>query len=208
MEVTLSASALVKSVYNALLWCPKKEPWNIGYVTITTGRVTILTTDSYAVAEVMTPVESHQGDPFRVVKITRDDLKALEDRAGKAKGLIVLRITESGLIYSDENEGEDLEFEDLYEEGFDEESWDDINIVTLSEILQDRMEQPEGHKFMTKREYWRKISMTKVDNPDVCADIWVDHEEPVLIQVGRARIAINTIDRSQNAKALGEDNQW
>lgn len=212
MNIVTDASTLARATFNALLFCPKEEPWAICYIHVTEGCVSYLTSDGYALAWA-----THEAETFGLradevtFKISRDDLANLEKRSREGKNERVqleFSMDDREIWYLGEESEKNFCMSDTFEDGPGN-SWDEINLLSFREIISEREVDPLARKVLLKPEYLQKVGRTKRDK-NTAADIWISLEsDTVLIKVGDGtRLAIEPIDHERHKKALGEGATW
>lgn len=213
MQITTSADALSRATYNALLYCPKRPPWGTALVLVASDRVSLLTCDGYALAWAECPCETSKDTVDGVAyKLTRSDLEALEARcrAGKKERVVLdFSIEDCEIWYRGEDEENDLCMEDVFEDGIDVSSWDEINLDVFRGLVSVREADPQARRVLLAPEYIRKIGQLKKDK-NQGADFWISEEDdPVLVKIGEGfRLIIQPIDRERHKLALGEEATW
>jgi hypothetical protein len=211
MILTTSADAVAKATFNALLFSPKKEPWDMAQIHLGVEGVSWLTSDSYALCQSDLAGSWDTDDPKGVMKISREALAIIEERARKDKKERVQLYFRLGLDmeYRGENPDNNLVFPELYVEGEIKRSWDDINVDVFSELLSERNEDAPLGRVLIARDYLGKLRQVKADK-DVGADFWpFGPDEPILIKVGPdVKIVIEPIEYERHETALGEDVTW
>lgn len=213
MNITTSADALARGTYNALLYAPKRPPLDMALVVVERERVTYLTSDGYALA-----ASSHDAEtperlvPGYTVKVSREDLVALEARARAGKTEVVrldFLPREKEIWYRGEFPENDLRMDDIFEDGIIEDSRDEINLTLFRKLIKERESDTETRRVILNRNYLRKLGQVKADKDsgaDVCITL---PDEPVLIKVGpHMQVIVEPIDRDRHAAALGEDAVW
>lgn len=213
MVITTTASAVARAAYNALLYSSKAPPWDAAMFDVHPDHgVSFLTSDGYALCS--SPVEDAKASPFggyRCVKITRVDLVAMEARAraDKKEGIQLEIEQGKGITYLGPVKEEDILFEDIYVEGEEGDSWDDVTHRIFIDLIEQRSSDPDARAVMLGREYLRKLGQIKADK-NVAADIWFGpSNEPALIRVGRTQLVIQTIDRQEHADYFeGQEVKW
>lgn len=214
MQIVTSADAQARATYNALLYCGKAPPFDAVWIVVELGRVSYLTSDGYALAwsqaEATTPDVIDDGVAF---KLSREDLEALEKRSREGKKervYLEFWVDECEIWYRGEDPAADMRMTDIFEDGTDEDSWDEINLVAFREIISQRELDLQARRVLLKPEYVRKLGQLKRDK-DQGADFWIGEEEndPVLVKVGDGfRLAVQPIDHERHEAALGEGAIW
>lgn len=213
MNITTSADALSRATYNALLYAPKRPPLDSCMLVVESGRVTHLTTDGYALAACTHDAETPDRlVPGFTVKISRDDLVALEARAragGKESVTLEFLVEEREVWYRGEDEEKDLRMDDIFESDTMGESRDEANLTFFRDLIKERQGDLAARRIILNRNYLRKLGQAKADK-DVGADVCIAlPDEPVLIKVGpHMQVIVQPIDRERHAAALGEDAVW
>jgi hypothetical protein len=213
MQIMTSADALARACYNALLYCPKREPWAFALVLVTRGGVSLLTTDGYALARAecpaLTPEDMASGVAF---KIERADLEALETRArsGKKERLsLEFNMKTREIWYRGEDEEDDICMQDVFDESLEENSWDEINLDVFRELISAREVDPQTRRVILAPEYIRKIGQLKKDKNQGADFAFSGELDPALIKVGEGFwLIIQPIDRERHRAALGEEATW
>jgi len=214
MLLTTSADLLARATYNALRCCPKTHPWDAAYVTLTPEGVTIITSNGYVLSWAICPAEMPRAVYGATIKISREDLERLEEKARKDKtNRIQLEFEpEEHLGYRGEKPDEYLNFPDIFQdsEECDEGTWDEINLETFRELIKERETDPNTRRVILATEYIRKIGQIKKEDKNIGADFcFAGPDDPVLIKVGDYyRMAIEPIDRERHKEALGEGVVW
>lgn len=210
MEATMKSDDLTRALANALLWAPKEVPWDYVLFVFYEDRVTFLTSNWFAAGEQICPCEIEGEDYLTYGKITRADAVKILDRSKAAKSEVTLTFApRETLAYQDRSEDEDLEFPDTYQSADDGESFDDRNLRKLGELLQDREEDEDAHRFNIDANLLRKFSMIKKEDANITADWWVRHGDPVFVKVGEfSRAVIQPVNRAKHAEVHGEEVLW
>jgi len=211
MKATIEAKDLVRALDNALLFCPKKDPWDHALYTFHRDRVTIITSDSYATHRETCPAGVDPPPDYpESGKASRAGLEAILRRAKASPGEVTLTyISGVSLTYRDHLEGEDLEAPDLYQDADIGDSWDDINLSAFQELLDDRKEDHrETHRFMVDTNYLGKLRQLRA-KPGIAADVWVFGDAPIFARKGPwSETVIQPIDRERHATKNGDGVLW
>lgn len=213
MHIATSADALARACYNALKYAGKTDPWAMAMAIIETGCVSYLTTDGYALAWASCPADTPDiTAPGVAFKVSRSDLEALELRCREGKKervALEFDLDKHVIWYRGEDSDKDLCVNDIFEDGIEPESWDEINLTVFRELIAERALDPQARRVLLAPPYLQKIGQLKRDK-DQGADIWTSGEiDPVLIKVGDGfRLAIQPIDPERHRTALGEGATW
>jgi hypothetical protein len=214
MQIATSADALGRATYNALRYPGKTAPWDMALVVVMDKGVSFLTTDSYALSWSLCRAEhAHvlavNGVSF---KITRADMELLEARcrAGKRERVTLDFLLEDREIwYRGEDPEKDLCMSDVFEDGIEPNSWDEINLSMFRDLIAERKEDPSTRQVLLAPKYLQKIGMLKGDkNQGACISIGAP-DEPVTVTFGEDfGVIIEPIDIERHKAALGEGAVW
>jgi hypothetical protein len=215
MNIATSADALARAAYNALRLCPKTGLWAFAWLVVTSSRVTIITTDSYALSYSHLPLERPKhlltvdGVAF---KVTHEDLTALEVRCreGKKEGVsLEFDMSKHEIWYRGEDDEKDLCMDDIFEDGIADDSWDEIKLSVFRDLLAERADDPQARKVLLSTKYLQKLSMVKKEKDQGAHLYFSGEDDTVLAKIGEHyQMLIEPIDPKRHQAALGEEATW